>query len=66
MMSNWSRYSVLSVRPRPGTSSLSCRKPLSAMGSPSKMYQNSSLPTSTSKMGKYSAMGEASVLMVRW
>ena len=37
MMSNWSRYSVFSVRPRPGLLSSSCRKPRSATGSPSKM-----------------------------
>src|SRR3569833_1827582 len=44
--------------PSPGTSSLSSTKPTRAPGSPLKMYQISSLPTSTSTGGKYSAIGE--------
>ena len=39
--------------------SLRSMKPFSATGSPSKMYQNSSLPTSTGTLGKYSEIGPA-------
>ena len=35
-------------------------------GSPLKMYQKSSLPTSTSTGGKYSAMGEFRLAITTW
>src|SRR5580658_5035649 len=41
-------------------------KPSLAFGSPSKIYQKSSLPTSTSTMGKYSAMGEFRLAITTW
>ena len=36
------------------------------LGSPSKMYQNSSLPTSTSTAGKNSAIGEFRLAITTW
>src|SRR5215469_466552 len=46
------------VRPKPCLSSSRSMYPPLARGSPWKMYQNSSFPTSTSTGGKYSAIGE--------
>jgi len=40
--------------------------PFFGVGSPSKMYQKSSLPTSTSTLGKNSAMGEFRLAMTTW
>src|SRR6266496_3351133 len=51
------------VRPRPGTSSSRSMKPSFAFGSPANRYQKSSFPTSTSTMGKYSAIGEFRLAM---
>src|SRR5947207_6978608 len=48
----------LTVSPRPGTLSSRSINPSYAFGSPLKMYQNNSFPTSTSTTGKYSAIGE--------
>src|SRR6185437_13061925 len=48
-----------SVRPKPGLVSSRSMKPSLATGSPSKMYQKSSLPTSTGTLGKYSEIGPA-------
>src|SRR6185503_18605463 len=50
--------SSLTVKPSPGTLSSRSMWPLSGTGSPSKIYQKSSLPTSTSTLGKNSAIGE--------
>src|ERR1700730_6656912 len=58
MTSNCSSAFSLMLKPKPGTFSSRSMKPSLALGSPVKMYQKSSFPTSTSTMGKYSAMGE--------
>jgi hydrogenase/urease accessory protein HupE len=50
--------SSLIVSPSPGTLSSRSMNPSFGLGSPSKMYQNNSLPTSTSTGGKNSAIGE--------
>src|SRR5215469_3888755 len=56
----------LTVRPRPGMLSSRWIHPMVALGSPSKMYQNSSLPTSTSTIGKYSAIGQFKLAITSW
>src|SRR5579885_2604594 len=64
--SNFFNASSSTVRPRPGMFSARSMKPSFATGSPSKIYQKSSLPTSTSTGGKYSAMGELRLAMTTW
>src|SRR5271165_693590 len=56
-------FSSSIVRPRPGTLSSRSMKPSFDFGSPSNRYQKSSFPTSTSTMGKYSAIGELRLAM---
>src|SRR5579859_2425673 len=63
---NFCRAFSLMVRPRPGRFSFKSINPSLAFGSPSKMYQNNSLPTSTSTGGKYSAMGAFRLDMTTW
>src|SRR3989442_15001171 len=61
--SNFFNASSLIVRPSPGRFSSSSMVPSLGSGSPLKIYQNSSLPTSTSTIGKNSAMGEFRLAM---
>src|SRR5215475_3821303 len=68
-----SRISKLSARefslmakPKPKTFSSRSMNPFFARGSPSKIYQNNSFPTSTSTTGKYSAIGEFRLAMTIW
>src|SRR6185503_7490446 len=55
---NFPNAASSTLKPSPGVFSSRSMKPSFGMGSPLKMYQNNSFPTSTSTGGKNSAIGE--------